>query len=172
MHEKFEVAHRDIKPHNVLLRYDGKGWGGGPTPLLMDVGSAMPLRVRVGSKGERIDLEEECSKKCSGAYRAPELTSVDLGGEIGEGADVWSVGCSLFAFCFGYCPFELPKEGIMKLGILNARFFFPSSNPRCGDYSAGVKAFMERLLTREWKERGTVGEAIETTLKLLSVFDN
>jgi len=89
MHNKLSVAHRDVKPHNVLLRFDGRGFGGGPTPLLMDVGSVMPLRADVKNKSERVDLEEECQKKCSGAYRCPELTSVEIGGEIGPGCDMW-----------------------------------------------------------------------------------
>ncbi|GMI34095.1 hypothetical protein TrCOL_g1349 [Triparma columacea] len=169
MHDKFKVCHRDFKPHNVLLRNDGRGFMGGPTAVVMDVGSIAPSLVEVKTKSDALNVEEEAASKCSAPYRCPELTSVEVGAVIDVGSDMWSLGCTFFALAFGYCPFETPKEGIMKLAILNARWAFPRSST-VNQYSEGYKNAIGKLLSRDPLERGTAMDCVEDITVLLSLF--
>ena len=96
------LAHRDIKPHNVLMSDIGN-------PILMDFGSCAEVPVRITSRQQAIMLQDECAQLCSQPYRAPELFDVASDMEINETLDVWSLGCVLFAITYGkgYSPFEI-----------------------------------------------------------------
>ena len=196
-HTELLVSHRDFKPHNVLLRFDGGGFMGGPTAVVMDVGSAARANVEVKNRTEAINLEEEvrgspanahghtgdhlnsnlhffsflsqAGTKCSAPYRAPELFEVRVGSVVGVATDIWSLGCTMFALAFGYCPFETPKEGVMKLAILNGNWKFPRSGS-VNEFSEGYKSLIEKLLSREPEDRGTAKEAVEEFKLLLQVF--
>ena len=75
----------------------------------------------------------------------------------------------MFALAFGYCPFETPKEGVMKLAILNGNWKFPRSGS-VNEFSEGYKSLIEKLLSREPEDRGTAKEAVEEIKLLLQVF--
>ena len=169
MHTVMKVCHRDFKPHNVLLRYDGGGYMGGPTALVMDVGSVAPLNVEIKDGNDALNIEEESQKKCSAPYRSPELTTVEIGTTIGAGSDVWSLGCTLFGAAFGFCPFETPKEGVLKLGILNGRFFYPRS-PASNQFSEGMRGLINQMLSVEAEKRGTPHSVGSSCQQLLSVY--
>jgi len=97
------LAHRDIKPHNILLSDDD-------VPVLMDFGSAAVAKVDLSTRSERLALQDHASRTCSMGYRAPELwePTNDPSRIVDERSDVWSLGCVLFAMLFGqgYSPFE------------------------------------------------------------------
>ena len=169
MHEEFNICHRDFKPHNVLLRYDGRGHLGGPTPVVMDLGSVAPAFIRVETRSDALNIEEEAEAKSSAPYRCPELTSVSVGSIIDAGSDMWSLGCTMFALAFGYCPFETPREGVMKLGILNGSWRLPRS-ATVGNFSQGYKSLIGKLLSAETNDRGTAADCAEECNKLLRVF--
>jgi hypothetical protein len=137
LHEK-NILHRDVKPHNVLLTADGFA-------LLMDLGSSCPLPIKIGTKSAAALLAEEAAEHCSAPYRAPELWEPKVGKNIGGEADVWSLGCSLYAVTYGkgYSPYEDAVQGVLKLAILNlAQPKFP-----IGPYSDFCKTIVTRTLT-------------------------
>eukprot|EP00112_Aurelia_sp_Birch-Aquarium-sp1_P018967 Seg4602.1 transcript_id=Seg4602.1/GoldUCD/mRNA.D3Y31 product="Serine/threonine-protein kinase 16" protein_id=Seg4602.1/GoldUCD/D3Y31 len=106
-------AHRDIKPHNLLLREDG-------LVCLMDMGSVAEARVNINSRSEAMSLEDRCAQECTAAFRAPELFNVPSECRIDERTDVWSLGCTLYAMAYG----NSPCDG-SALSAMSGRIRFP-----------------------------------------------
>jgi serine/threonine kinase 16 len=76
-------AHRDIKPANIMLADDGS------TPVLMDLGSAIPARQHIESRQQALLAQDLAAERSSMPYRAPELFDVKTGITLDEGVDVW-----------------------------------------------------------------------------------
>jgi len=90
-------AHRDIKPHNMLIgEYD--------SVILMDLGSAREAIVNITSRQEALAFQELCAQDCTAAYRAPEMFEVPSECVITEKTDIWALGCTLHALAYGDSP--------------------------------------------------------------------
>ena len=123
------VAHRDMKPHNVLLRPSNRSKVGySYEGVLMDFGSCSDVQVKVTSRRQAVNLEEEAESKTSAAYRPPELTNVDSNCIIDGGCDMWGFGCSLYCLAYGHSPFESLRDGVLRLAILNCKYEWPAKN--------------------------------------------
>lgn len=116
------LAHRDMKPHNVLLSEQDEA-------VIMDLGSAAPVKHVLRSSRDALQLEDDASVNCTLSYRAPEL--VDVPRPRGEAieidvaaCDMWGVGCTIFCVAFGHSPFE-DASGVQRLAILNGQFRIP-----------------------------------------------
>jgi serine/threonine kinase 16 len=119
------LAHRDVKPHNLLVttqRGGGGGKGGkGYKVALMDFGSAAPAVQEVNNRQEAVALEEEAARLCSAPYRAPELWDVPSTCRIDQRVDVWAAGCVLYYACCGESPFERAANasgGSLRLAVV------------------------------------------------------
>ncbi|KAL6343456.1 hypothetical protein AAG906_024821 [Vitis piasezkii] len=103
------VAHRDMKPQNLLLDQDGN-------LKVSDFGlSALPDQLKNGL------LHTACGTP---AYTAPEVVSRK--GYDGAKADAWSCGVILFVFLSGFLPFDDSNLVTMYRKIHRRDYQFPS----------------------------------------------
>jgi len=173
--------HRDIKPHNVLFKvvderaYNSCNGDIFPQnaaivrPILMDLGSCSNSSIKISGRKEALMLQDEASVKCSAPYRSPEFIEVPQNGVIDESADIWSIGCMLYAISFGrsYSPFEDPIQGVMNLAILQGNVKFPEGNRANGyTYSQKWSNLIKSILQVKPEARPSLDSIIEQ-LKLI-----
>ena len=62
-------------------------------------------------------MADEASRLCTVSYRAPELFDPPTNSRLDCRSDVWSLGCLLFAWRFGYSPFEcsFSEQGTVRV---------------------------------------------------------
>eukprot|EP00928_Gymnodinium_smaydae_P025851 TRINITY_DN20478_c0_g1_i1.p1 TRINITY_DN20478_c0_g1~~TRINITY_DN20478_c0_g1_i1.p1 ORF type:complete len:270 (+),score=58.85 TRINITY_DN20478_c0_g1_i1:264-1073(+) len=82
------IAHRDIKPQNLLVTFDMR-------LLIADFGVAAEMDSSFVVRGTDGTY----------AFYSPEMCGSDYAGHDGRKADVWALGISLWAFLFGTVPF-------------------------------------------------------------------
>lgn len=92
-------VHQDIKPDNILITDEG-------TPLLTDFGSVRLADIVITSRTQSLAVAEEAAQFCTISYRAPELFDPPRNCKLDSRTDVWGMGCLLYAWWFGYSPFE------------------------------------------------------------------
>jgi eukaryotic-like serine/threonine-protein kinase len=128
------VAHRDVKPSNVLLGEDGR-------VVLTDFGLAtVPGDPNVTRTGLVLG---------SPAYIAPERAR---DGTFGPEGDLWSLGATLYAAIEGQSPFARPSA----IGTLAALATEPVPTPRRG---GALKPVLNGLLRKDPAARISAEEA-------------
>ncbi|XVF66574.1 hypothetical protein PTKIN_Ptkin10aG0048100 [Pterospermum kingtungense] len=134
------VAHRDVKPQNLLLDQNGN-------LKVSDFGlSALPKQINNGL------LRTVCGTP---AYMAPEV--VRRKGYEGSKADAWSCGVILFVLLAGYLPFEDSDLVAMYKKIHRREFRFPSW------ISKQAKAIIWHLLDPNPDRRMSLTNLMETS---------
>ncbi len=147
------LAHRDLKPHNVLLTKD-------LTPVVMDLGSMAIARVQIKSHSEAQRLQDFAEERCSISYRPPELFQVNSKCELDERTDVWSLGCLLFAICFFRSPYDdvYCKGDSVALAVQSMKALaFPKDSP----FSTDVHNLISWMLTPELSVRPHLRQIID-----------
>lgn len=119
-----DMFHRDVKPANVLLTHDG-------TPVLTDFGIASGRGV-----------EDAASRGLSIRYAAPEV--VEGASEGDEGADVYSIGATLYVLLTGRSPVDVPGGDNAEAALIQRSL--DRNPPATG--RADVPASLERVLAR------------------------
>ena len=109
MHDQ-NFVHNDIKPENVLIGTSVSSSSVTTSTssdiVLVDFGSVLPAVKEIRTRNDSLRVAEEAAQICTLPYRAPELFDPTTGSRIDARTDVWSLGCLLFAWRFGYSPFE------------------------------------------------------------------
>uniref|UniRef100_A0A0D9W770 Protein kinase domain-containing protein n=1 Tax=Leersia perrieri TaxID=77586 RepID=A0A0D9W770_9ORYZ len=130
------VAHRDVKPDNVLIdASDGDGEAAPPRVRLADFGSAAWV-------GDGLSAEGLVGTP---HYVAPEVVA---GGEYGEKADVWSAGVVMYVLLTGgTLPFGGETASDVFAAVLRGSLRFP---PRLfSGVSPAAKDLMRRMMSRD-----------------------
>ena len=143
----------------------------GKTPILMDLGSLAPSPTPITSRSLALAVQDTAAEHSTMPYRAPELFDVKTGSTIDTKADIWSLGCTLYACLVGKSPFEARSEetgGSLSLCVLGGDWRFPDEVPQRGKHKTptddgindGVKDVVRRCLKVEPGERPEVDELI------------
>ncbi|KAK7391755.1 hypothetical protein VNO78_20176 [Psophocarpus tetragonolobus] len=147
------VAHRDLKPQNLLLDGDGN-------LKVSDFGlSALPEQLKNGL------LHTACGTP---AYTAPEILRRS-GGYDGSKADAWSCGLILFVFVAGYFPFDDTNIPAMCKKISRRDYQFPEwiSKPvrfvihKLLDPNPETRMSLESLFGNAWFKKSLNPETAE-----------
>ena len=187
------VCHRDVCPGNILLQ-NGKRRIDVGTPVLSDFGSVGPLSKQLSSQADVANAKEDVERSTTPAYRAPELFELieqykalpsEQNLQYGP-ADVWSLGCLLFAMLYGMSPIEMDwrvslvegaeADGTVQFwGTTYERVlefseipFPPDGSAADRRYGDDIKGLISWMLNKEWQERPSVGEVLDKVGNLLA----
>ncbi|KAI7860789.1 kinase-like domain-containing protein [Circinella umbellata] len=131
-----EIAHRDIKPDNLLLTKDGE------------------LKIVDFGVSEMFHKGDDGMKKSAGspAFMAPELCIPSHGEVSGKAADIWSMGITLYCLIYGRPPFM--SHNIVELMSMISN----DSIEYKGDLDSDLLDLLQRLLEKNPEERITMPE--------------
>jgi len=163
-HPRFgPLAHRDVKPGNVLIETGRMEHRGGLKAVLMDFGSCRPARVSVRDRAGALRVQERAARECTAPFRAPELFDTPSRCDLDERVDVWSLGCLLFAGANGgRSPFESAlgqTGGSLALAVLSGKVAWPEEAPE-DEADAALRDVVAFLLRKDWRERPTARDAV------------
>lgn len=144
------VIHRDVKPANVMMHAEDQ------RIRLMDFGLAEV-------KNENIDLTSQDQVVGTPSYMAPEQVR---GGEIDARADLFSLGCLIYALLTGQSPFHGRNHSEAVMRVL-------SNEPApLSDNAPGVPeelvAIVDRLLAKDVSARFQSANEVVAALQKLT----
>ena len=160
-------AHRDIKPHNVLLSSQSEDALDPYHAVLMDFGSARPARVSVTSRSGALKAQEEAEAHTTATYRSPELFDCPSEFELDERTDVWSLGCLLYYMCYGESPFEYVLNqagGSLALAVISGKMSWGAEGK---GYHPLVEDLCRLCLRQDLDERPFVDQVLEEAYRAL-----
>lgn len=146
-------AHRDLKPHNVLLREDF-------TPVIMDLGSVEPARLTITTHSQAQYLQDLAAERCSMPYRSPELFQVDSKCTIDERTDIWSLGCLLYSIAFYKSPFDVILEKGDSIALAVQSGSDSVKIPPKSTFSKGFHDLIFLMLTLDLNKRPFIDDVI------------
>lgn len=138
------IAHRDIKPDNLLRCGDG-------TVKISDFGEARMYDVTSE------DPRAKSSAPGTPAFIAPELCMSERSPKAppeSYAADIWSLGASLFYMVYGRAPFLAKSVFEIYDCICTQRLRFPDQ-PKV---SRKLKDLIKKMLVKEPKHRATLSD--------------
>ena len=152
-HSSPPLAHRDIKPHNILLDKD-------MTPVLMDFGSSTPAQVTISNLKEAQYMQDTAAERSSMCYRPPELFQVSSSCSLDERTDIWSLGCLLYAMMFYQSPFDSVYErgDSVALAVQGGIKKFPSSSAQ---YSQDLLQLVREMTNQDLTFRPRIDSVLE-----------
>ena len=159
------LAHRDVKPHNLLLKdvdsYPYGKWSkvSASPAVLMDFGSVTEERVVITDRLGALQTQENAERHTTAPYRAPELWDVGSSCVIDGKVDVWAAGCVLYYMMVGETPFERISNqagGSLMLSVLNGSYTWPENLEVSRKYAEIVRV----CLTVDPAARPTIREVM------------
>jgi serine/threonine protein kinase len=149
------IVHRDLKPENVFLVHDPEVVGGERAKIL-DFGIAKlttdtnPMTHTSAVMGTPAYMSPE---QCRGA------------GRVDQRADIYSLGCTLFALITGGPPFDI--EGSGEIIAAHLREPPPAPSSRARDIPPELDALILRCLAKDPGRRFASGTELAAALGVL-----
>jgi len=133
--ERARMIHRDIKPGNILLEWDG-------TPKLADLGLAKSVATdtRLTATGELLGSPGYISPECAQGRH-----------DLDQRGDIYSLGCTLFHMLTGKAPYD----GDTPLGVILKHVSAPPPDPRelASHVSEEVAAYVMKMMAKRPEDR-------------------
>jgi eukaryotic-like serine/threonine-protein kinase len=140
----YDIIHRDIKPHNIVLAPDG-------TVKVMDFGIARAGNTTMTQTGSVLGTAH---------YVSPEQAQ---GRPLGPGSDLYSLGIVLYELTTGRLPFDADTPVAVALKQVNEEPVPPRQiNP---DIPPALEAVIMRALQKDPASRYSSAEEMRTDLK-------
>jgi serine/threonine-protein kinase len=139
----YDIIHRDIKPHNIMVQPDGNA-------KVMDFGIARANGSAMTQTGSVLG---------TAYYVSPEQAQ---GKPLTPATDLYSLGIVLYEATTGRVPFDAPDAVAVALKQVNEQPVPPSHiNP---DIDQELEAIILRAMSKSLQERYTTAEQMRTAL--------
>ncbi len=163
-------VHGDIKPENILIADDN-------TPMLTDFGSTRLSDIVISTRAVALQVSEQAAQYCTISYRAPELFDPPKGITLCSRTDVWGLGALLYAWWFGYSPFEIEfNENSGAIRVVNCSYLKILANiPRPknpSDDDNYILDLVQWMLNKDISTRPYTSDVIERVKDLLRKIPN
>lgn len=138
------IAHRDVKPENVLLVTD-----------IDDV----DVRLADFGFAKRVELDGHAALQTpcgSPGYVAPEIAE---GTTYDKSVDIWSAGVMLYTLLCGYPPFYSDSDAELLKIVSTGKFVFPAKQWR--NVSRDARDFVRALMRKTVSKRLTADQALQ-----------
>ena len=135
------VMHRDIKPHNLLMKKNG-------IVKICDFGVACQVKSK----------EEDILVKTEGTYHfmPPECWNYDIKEFSGVKADIWALGVTLYAMIYNKMPFWAESELELANVIMKEELDFNQER----EVSLELKHLLQKLLCKDPEKRPELEDLI------------
>ena len=163
-------VHGDIKPENILIADDS-------TPMLTDFGSTRLSDIVVSTRAVALQVSEQAAQYCTISYRAPELFDPPKGITLCARTDVWGLGALLYAWWFGYSPFEIEfNENNGAIRVVNCSYLkilanIPTPKNPSGDDNCIID-LVQWMLNKDISTRPYTSDVIERVKDVLRKIPN
>ncbi len=149
------IAHRDIKPRNILCATDG-------TYKLTHFGNASTIHGTPKGTAARAIATEDIRQSSTLAYRAPEQVDLRKACVLNEKVDIWATGVLLFTLFYLVTPFEGKSEEATSNSILKGFNAGKATKPFKGRLvSRGAIEIMGYCMTLNPLKRPSVGMVLK-----------
>lgn len=148
------VAHRDLKPGNVMLAHERRG----ERVKVLDFGLA---RVRDGVRSKRVTGEGDVQG--APGYMSPEQCVGDM--NTGPPADLYALGCIMFEMFEGTLPFDCDGPG----QFMQAHMHEPPPTPKNPAVAEPLRALVNQMMNKSPEQRPTAEHLLEALQPYLDV---
>lgn len=146
------LIHRDLKPANLMLTAKG-------LVKVLDLGLARPQNAESADGG--VLLTQEGQWLGTPYYMSPEQGTAP--GTIDRRSDIYSLGCTLFRFLAGRCPFE--GATVYAILMQHAKEPFPSVTKLRPDVPRGLERILQRMVEKSSDKRWPSAAEVARRLK-------
>jgi len=146
------LIHRDLKPANLMLTAKG-------LVKVLDLGLARPQNA--GSSDGGVLLTQEGQWLGTPYYMSPEQGMTP--GTIDRRSDIYSLGCTLFRFLAGQCPYE--GATVYAILMQHAKEPFPSVTKLRPDVPRGLERILQRMVEKSSDKRWTSAAEVARRLE-------